>query len=98
MRVFEGVEVAGEEIAVEDDEVGQLARLKRTDLIVEKHQVSIAGRVESHGLLARESFIEMTPAMKAGIAEYPMTMEDLVEMLLLPAAKNRGKYKPRAKA
>jgi hypothetical protein len=34
--------------------------------------------------------------MKAGIAEYPMTIEDIVEMLPLPVAKKRGPYKKRA--
>jgi hypothetical protein len=32
----------------------------------------------------------MTSAMKAGIAEYPMTIEDIVAMLPLPVAQKRG--------
>jgi len=38
----------------------------------------------------------MTRAMKAGIAKYPMTMNDLVETLPLPVGKKRGPYKKRA--
>jgi hypothetical protein len=37
----------------------------------------------------------MTPALKAGIAEYPMTIEDIVKMPPLPVVKKRGPYKKR---
>jgi hypothetical protein len=40
----------------------------------------------------------MTPAMKAGIAEYPMQIMDIVEMLPIPTPKKRGPYKKRAAA
>jgi hypothetical protein len=39
----------------------------------------------------------MTPAMKAGIAEYPMKIDDIVKMLPLPVVGKRGPYKKRAK-
>jgi IS1 family transposase len=57
---------------------------------------SIAIDFFHHNFVRIHQTLRMTPAMKAGIAEYPMTMEDLVEMLPLPVAKKRGKYKPRA--
>lgn len=39
--------------------------------------------------------LKMSPAMKTGIVEYPIKIEDIVEMLPLPVASKRGKYKPR---
>jgi hypothetical protein len=35
------------------------------------------------------------PAMKPGIAEYPLKIKDIVEMLPLPVAKKRGPCKKR---
>jgi IS1 family transposase len=56
---------------------------------------SIALDFFHHNFIRIHQTLRMTPAMKAGIAKYPMTMEDLVEMLPLAVAKKRGKYKPR---
>lgn len=48
-----------------------------------------------HNFCRIHQTLRMTPAMKAGITQYPMTIDDLVEMLPLPVAKERGKYRPR---
>jgi hypothetical protein len=57
---------------------------------------SIALDFFHHNFIRIHQTLRMTPAMKAGIAEYPMTIEDIVEMLPLPVAKKRGPYKKRA--
>lgn len=44
-----------------------------------------------HNFICRHQTLRMTPAMKAGIAEYPMTIMDIVEMLPIPVAKRRAK-------
>lgn len=56
---------------------------------------SIALDFFHHNFIRIHQTLKMTPAMKAGVAEYPMTIEDIVEMLPLPVAKKRGKYRPR---
>ena len=56
---------------------------------------SIALDFFHHNFCRIHQTLKMTPAMKAGIAEYPMKIEDVVEMLPLPVAKKRGKYGPR---
>ncbi|MGC3968193.1 MAG: hypothetical protein QM775_12730 [Pirellulales bacterium] len=48
-----------------------------------------------HNFIRIHQSLRMTPAMKAGIASMPMTIEDIVEMLPLPVAKKRGPYKKR---
>jgi hypothetical protein len=58
---------------------------------------SIALDFFHHNFVRIHQTLRMTPAMKAGIAQYPMSIEDLVSMLPLPVAKKRGKYKPRLK-
>lgn len=56
---------------------------------------SIALDFFHHNFIRIHQTLKMTPAMKAGIAEYPMKIEDVVEMLPLPVAKKRGPYRPR---
>jgi IS1 family transposase len=58
---------------------------------------SIAIDFFHHNFCRIHQTLRMTPAMKAGISQYPMTIEDLVEMLPLPVAKKRGTYRPRRK-
>ena len=57
---------------------------------------SIAIDFFHHNFCRIHQTLRMTPAMKTGIAKYPMTMNDLVEMPPLPVAKKRGPYKKRA--
>jgi IS1 family transposase len=51
-----------------------------------------------HNFIRIHTTLKMTPAMKVGIAEYPMQIMDIVEMLPIPTAKKRGPYKKRAAA
>lgn len=58
---------------------------------------SIALGFFHHNFIRIHQTLKMTPAMKAGIAQYPMTIEDVVEMLpIVAASKKRGPYKKRA--
>ena len=54
--VLDVVERAREQIAVEHDQVGQLAGFERADLVVEEDEIGVVRRVEADGLLAREGF------------------------------------------
>ena len=76
-------------------------RLTRLTNAFSKKAVNLAYSIAldffHHNFCRIHMTLKMTPAMKAGIAQYPMSIEDLVSMLPLPVAKKRGKYKPRQK-
>lgn len=48
-----------------------------------------------HLSLRTEKNNKVTPAMAAGVAERPWTVEDVVALLAPPVAKKRGPYRPR---
>src|SRR5579863_10378785 len=50
---------AGQDIAVEDDEVGKFARLERALLLLLEHQVGVIDRVEPDRLLARDALFRV---------------------------------------
>lgn len=50
------VDGAGEEVAVEDDEVGELAGFEGADLLFAEKEEGVVGGVEANGLFAGEGF------------------------------------------
>lgn len=51
--------------------------------------------VRPHESLRTKKNNRVTPAMAAGVAEKPLTVEDVIRLLPPPVAKKRGPYKPR---
>ena len=56
---------AGQDVAVDDDEVGQLALFERADPVFEEQQVGVVDRVEPDRLLAGQGFLGVEPALVA---------------------------------
>src|SRR3569833_4509744 len=59
LGVADVIERAGEQIANDDEHVGQLARLERPARVFEKHQMGIVDRVVANRLLTRERLLGM---------------------------------------
>ena len=59
LDVLHLVDRAGEDVAVEHDEVGELARLERSLLLLLERQERVVDRVEADGLLARQILLGM---------------------------------------
>ena len=56
---------AGQEVAVDDDEVGLLALLERADPVLQEQQVGVVDGVEPDRLLAGQGLLGVEPALVA---------------------------------
>lgn len=64
---------------------------------IENHCYAIALHFVYYNFAKIHSSLSVTPAMQAGIAKKPMTIEDIVNLVIEEAPKKRGSYKKRGK-
>jgi IS1 family transposase len=64
---------------------------------LENHEAAIALHFMHYNFVRIHKTLRVTPAMEAGLAHTPWTVDDLVAILPKPEAKKRGTYKPRKK-
>src|SRR5262249_16955820 len=57
LGILDVVNWTGEEVPIDDDEVGQLALLERADLVLQEHEVSVIDGVEAESLFAAEGLL-----------------------------------------
>ena len=65
---------------------------------VENHAAAVSLYFAFYNFCRVHQTLRITPAMQAGIASTPWTVEQLVALIPEPQAKKRGPYKPRVKA
>ena len=62
---------------------------------IQNHEAAIALHFMHYNFCRIHKTLRVTPAMEAGIAHTPWTVEDLVAILPEPVARKRGTYKKR---